>query len=78
MLLPGDSEGGVCGGGGEDGGGEEQNGDEDEEREGEETEEVRGDTWEQRYSQLESGGEPVSALERNGEGEWEWRRIMAG
>lgn len=33
--------------------GEEQSG---EDEEGEETEEVRGETWEQRYSQLESAG----------------------
>lgn len=58
---PGDSDGvgGVCG--------EEQSCDE-EEREGEETEEVRGEIWEQRYSQPESGGldgsgEPDSMLE---------------
>lgn len=63
---PGESEGvgGVC----EDGCGEEHRGEEaaEEEQEGEETEEVRGEIWEQRYSQLESGGlggEPDSTLE---------------
>lgn len=85
--MPGESEGGgggVCGGGGDDGCGEEQRGEEEEEeREGEETEEVRGEIWEQQYSQLESAGlggsgEPDSMLEWNGEGECERRRIMAG
>lgn len=66
--------GGVRGGGGGGRG-------EDEERDGEEAEEVRGDTWAQGYSQLESGGlgdsgELESALESNG-GE-ERCRIMAG
>lgn len=45
--------GGLC----DDGCGKQRFGEEDQdEREGEETEDVRGDTWEQRYSQLESGG----------------------
>lgn len=56
--------------------GEERGGEEDQEtREGDETEEVRGDTWEELSSQLESGGlDP--ALDRGGEEER--GRIMAG
>lgn len=61
----GESEG--VGGVWDSGCGEEQIGEEDE-LEGEDTEEVRGETWEQRYSQVESGGlggsgEPDSMLE---------------
>lgn len=65
-MLLGESEG-VCAVG-DDGCGEEQRGEEEKEREGEETEEVRGETWEHGYSQLESSGlggsgEPDSTLE---------------
>lgn len=53
-LGENDGVGGVCDGCGEEQSGEEEK--EEEEPEGEGTEEVRGEIWEQRYSQLELGG----------------------
>lgn len=72
--LPGEADGDFL----DDGRGEGQGSEEDqEEQDGEEAEEVKGDTWEERYSQLESGGlEPT--LECSGEEERERRRSMAG